>query len=122
MTKKTINIIILVAFLLIVGVGVFLMFGKATAPTNTSGIVFYYGQECPHCLKVEEYIKNNNIDAKIPVTKKEVWHDQTNAAEMIARAKKCGLDPNAVGVPLLYDNGKCYIGDVDIINYFASKL
>ena len=103
--------------------GAFLFFNKASAPTVTNNeIIFYYGQECPHCVKVEEFIKNNNVDAKIKITKKEVWHNQTNATEMIGIANKCGIPTNSVGVPLLWDGAKCYTGDTDIINWLAGKL
>jgi len=121
MTKKTLNILILVIFTVAVVVGVFLMFGKATAPT-TSGIIFYYGDGCPHCLKVEEFIKNNNLDVKIKIERKEVWHNQASAAEMTTRYQQCGLPTDNMGVPFLWDSGKCYTGDTNIINYFASKL
>ncbi|MFA6486313.1 MAG: hypothetical protein WCT40_03025 [Candidatus Magasanikbacteria bacterium] len=120
MSKQTINILALAVFGLIVTFGAFMMFGRASAPT--AGIIFYYGQECPHCLIAEEYMKNNNIEAKMTIEKKEVWHDQTNARDLLQKAHACGIATDSVGVPLLYDNGKCYSGDTDIINYFASKL
>jgi glutaredoxin-related protein len=39
----------------------------------------YYGNGCPHCAKVEEYIKNNDLDIKIE--QKEVYQNKQNAEE-----------------------------------------
>ncbi|MFA7653681.1 MAG: hypothetical protein WCX97_01395 [Candidatus Magasanikbacteria bacterium] len=120
MTKKSLNLIILIAFVTIVIVGTLFMFNKTSAPT--SGTILYYGQQCPHCIKVEEFIKNNNLDTKIQITKKEIWYNQANAAEMINKANICGLPTATVGVPFLWDGTKCYTGDTDIINWLASNL
>ncbi len=86
------------------------------------GIVYYYGEECPHCKKVAEFLDKNGVYGKVDFTKKEVWHNRDNGEELMKRAQKCGIDPNGVGVPFLYANGKCYIGDADVIEFFKSKI
>ena len=88
--------------------------------TSASGIVFYYGAECPHCKDVEKFVADNKIADKVAFTSKEVWHDQANAAEMSARAKTCGLSEDKVGVPFLFADGKCHIGTPDVETYFRT--
>lgn len=90
--------------------------------TSDAGIVYYYGAECPHCEKIQEFLEQNNVAAKVDYVKKEVWHDTTNNREMQTRTKEmCGLKPEDLGVPLVIGDGKCYIGEVDVQNFFKQK-
>lgn len=94
--------------------------GSASGGSAPSGIVFYYGAECPHCKDVEAFLDENKVADKVNFTKKEVWHDQTNAAEMAEAVKACGLSGDKVGVPFLYADGKCHVGTPDVEGYFRT--
>jgi glutaredoxin len=100
---------------------------QANEPTSqgnqqSSQIILFYGDGCPHCAIVEEYIKENSISDKISFAQKEVYYNQNNAKELEAKAKICGLPTDSIGVPFLWDGEKCFIGDQDIINFFKQKL
>lgn len=84
--------------------------------------IFYYGNTCPHCEIVEEWFEANQVEEKITFSKKEVYDNRANAAELTKVAVACGLDANNIGVPFLYAEGQCLIGSPDIISYFAQKL
>ncbi|PIR67099.1 MAG: hypothetical protein COU51_00290 [Parcubacteria group bacterium CG10_big_fil_rev_8_21_14_0_10_36_14] len=84
-------------------------------------IILFYGDGCPHCTIVEEYIKENSIGDKISFAQKEVCYNQNNAKKLGAKAKICGLPTDSIGVPFLWDGEKCLIGDQDIINFFKQK-
>ncbi len=84
-------------------------------------IILFYGDGCPHCAIVEDYIKKNNIKEKLTFGEKEVYYNQNNAKELEAKAKICGLPIDSIGVPFLWDGSKCYIGDQDIIDFFQQK-
>jgi len=87
-----------------------------------SQIILFYGDGCPHCAIVEKYIKENKIQDKISFIQKEVYYNQSNARELEAKAKICGLPTDSIGVPFLWDGEKCLIGDQDIINFFKEKV
>lgn len=87
----------------------------------TASVVYYYGRECPHCEKVAEFLDDNDIYNKVDFAKKEVWHNKENGKNLMIDAQKCGINPSSVGVPFLFSDGKCFIGDVDVINYFKEK-
>jgi len=87
-----------------------------------SQIILFYGDGCPHCAIVEEYIKENNINDKISFAQKEVYYNQSNAKELEAKAKICGLPTDSIGVPFLWNGEKCLIGDQDIIEFFSQKI
>jgi len=87
-----------------------------------SQITLFYGDGCPHCAIVEDYIKNNNIKERLSFEEKEVYYNQNNAKELEAKAKICGLATDSIGVPFLWDGLKCYVGDQDIINFLNQKI
>ena len=100
-------------------------FSGGTTPTtdpNTKGIILFYGRECPHCKDVEDFITANNISQKVSFTRSEVWHNKDNAQLLAQKAQICGITGDSVGVPFLYDgNNKCYIGEVDVPNFFKTQ-
>ncbi len=84
-------------------------------------IILFYGNGCPHCVIVEEYIKENKTQDKISFAQKEVYYNQNNAKELESKAKICGLPADAIGVPFLWDGSKCFIGDQEIIEFFKQQ-
>jgi glutaredoxin len=90
--------------------------------TPTSTMILYYGDTCPHCKIVEEYIKTNKVAEKLFIINKEVYNNQANADELTARAKTCGLDANAIGVPFLWTGQDCLVGDQPIIKFLDSQI
>ncbi len=90
------------------------------ALSNT--LVYYYGAECPHCQRVEEFLDANKVADTVSYTKKEVWHDEKNSAELARRAKSvCGLEAKDLGVPFVIADGKCFSGETDVMNIFKEK-
>ena len=98
---------------------------SASAPEAAASaeqpLVLYYGDGCPHCANVDAFMSENDILAKLSVTQKEVYKNQTNAAELIARAKACGMTGDSVGVPFLYNGTDCIVGDQPIIAYLSQE-
>jgi glutaredoxin len=118
--KKTISI--LFGVLAIVAGLVFWGLRETKLPTDDpNAIVYYYGEGCPHCKVVSEFLSQYNIADKISFEKKEVWGNKANASEMQRRAKICGIQPEGMGVPFVYAAGKCFIGEPDVKKFFAEK-
>ncbi|OGI34480.1 MAG: hypothetical protein A2259_01030 [Candidatus Moranbacteria bacterium RIFOXYA2_FULL_43_15] len=92
------------------------------AVRDDSKIIFFYGQECPHCKIVEDYFRKNGVSEKIEFSQREVYHSKPNANFMLEKARACGLDEKKLGVPLLWTEEKCYIGDKEIVSYFEEQL
>ena len=95
----------------------------ATQPSSDSykTPIFFYGNTCPHCAEVETWMEENKIKEKINVIKKEVYDNQQNAKELTQAAQDCGLPTDSIGVPFLYDEGKCFIGTPDVTKYLSEK-
>jgi len=119
---------IIIVGVILAAVLVLVIFGIAqtrnqTKPQAPQGdeIVLYYGNTCPHCKEVEDFISKNNIKAKINLVEKEVYQNQGNAKELGEAAQKCGLATDSVGVPFLFAEGKCFIGTPDVVSYLSQK-
>jgi len=82
-------------------------------------MILYYGNSCPHCKTVENYIAENNLAEKLRIEQKEISSDRTNQDEFIRTAKSCGLGSDNLGVPMLWDakTQKCHSGDQTIIDF-----
>ncbi|MFA5985980.1 MAG: hypothetical protein WC819_01365 [Parcubacteria group bacterium] len=119
------NIFIGVAIgLVLAGIGLYFILPDDSMETPLSEkIIFYYGDTCPHCKNVEEYVAQNNVQEKVPFEQKEVYNNEENAKELTRTAQQCGLEKNKVGVvPLLWTGENCLVGDKDIIAFFAEKI
>lgn len=126
MNKKIIIPTILFIIILVFSFAVLLKNKGNKETTNQqpeqSQIILFYGDGCPHCAIVEEYIKDNKVKEKIYFVEKEVYYNRGNADELAEKAEKCGLATDSIGVPFLWDGSKCFIGDIDIINFFKEKI
>jgi glutaredoxin len=122
MKNKVIIPTILFIIVLIFSVVILLENKESNHPAEQSQIVLFYGDGCPHCAIVEDYIKNNNIKERLSFEEKEVYYNQNNAKELEAKAKICGLATDSIGVPFLWEGEKCYVGDQEIIRFFNQKI
>jgi len=90
--------------------------------TEESQIVLYYGDGCPACAIVEDYIEKNTIKERIEFEQKEIYYNKKNADELAEKAKTCGISANSVQIPFLWDGSKCFVGSQTIIDFFNQKL
>lgn len=123
MNKKFL-ILILIGVILLGGVSFLLFQNKNNQPVNTNGIILFYGIGCPYCAKVDEFIKENDVEAKVDFVRKEIRLNQRNAELFLKLTKECGIADKDTGIPLLWDgsSSKCIIGDEDIIQFFKEKI
>lgn len=122
MNKQNIFFVI-VGIVMVSGVLMYLFLSQNTVtPVVGDDVVFYYGVTCPHCKIVEEYIAENSVHEKMQFVQKEVYNNAQNSQELKRVAQDCGIEPTQVGVPLLWDGTMCFVGDKDIIAYFATEL
>jgi len=112
--KKAVVVFLIANFLIILSL--YLIYINKKPKYSNDEILFFYGETCPHCKNVEIFIEENNIDAKLKIIRKEVYYNEMNRKELLDFAKKCNLNQAEIGVPLIYYEGKCYIGDKDGIN------
>jgi glutaredoxin len=111
----------IIILVIIAVIGAILIWGQVAARKEASRpkMILFYGDTCPHCKNVEEYINANNVKAKLSFQELEVYNNKVNAKLLGDKAKQCGLDTSqGVGVPFFFDGQNCISGDQDIINFF----
>ncbi|MDD4135946.1 MAG: hypothetical protein PHN66_02660 [Candidatus Shapirobacteria bacterium] len=92
----------------------------------TSDYILFYGDTCPHCKIVEEFISTNQIDQKLKISQLEVYENKPNSTLFINTVQEIcpdQLSNNGLPVPFLVDqkDKKCITGDSSIIQYFTEK-
>ncbi|OGZ72810.1 MAG: hypothetical protein A2908_00320 [Candidatus Staskawiczbacteria bacterium RIFCSPLOWO2_01_FULL_38_12b] len=124
--KKRVLIIALAILALAVYVGLFFYKGNwplfAKKTPQVSGIILFEGNNCSYCDKVDDFIKSNAIESKVPFTRLEVFDNSFNANLLADKAQVCGLDSSHIGVPFLWDGTTCVVGYVDVITFFREKI
>lgn len=99
-------------------------------PQLPEGIVLFFGDGCPHCKNVEDFLQANRVDEKLKITRLEIPFAGKTSPELRANAllagqlaKQCKIDVSGgLGVPFMYDGkSNCFLGDVDAINFFKNE-
>ena len=88
---------------------------------DKDAFIYFYGNTCPHCAELNEWLKETGIEKKVKFEKREVYQNKANANLMEQAAQICNLDTTQLGVPFVYDNGKCYIGSDQAKEIFQKK-
>jgi len=124
--KKIITLVTILAV-------IFGLFKLLSTKPNTLGsqtydspdLVLFWGDGCPHCEKVKEYIQTNKLDSKVKINYKEVYYNKSNQKLLSDTVKQCPeIDSTqGIGVPLAFDpqNKQCLYGDQPIIDWLKTK-
>jgi glutaredoxin len=95
---------------------------KVNAELNeeTNGAILFYGINCPACEVLDQLMESQGINEN-SYEHKEVYYNQKNSKELIAKAGECGLNTSSISIPFLWVDGLCYVGVEPIINYFEQQ-
>lgn len=106
-------------FLLVVAF--FGLFGWSWANEN---YLYFYGNTCAHCQKVEKYFEENQIEKEYRITKYEVFEHNENRELLGSYLEKLNLGRDQVWTPfMVIESGgemASLMGDRDIIEYFSA--
>lgn len=95
-----------------------------TACTN-SGLdqrtILFYGNTCPHCKDLDGIFEKFKISEKFQFEHLEVYDNKVNSNLLGAAALECGIKTDSIGVPFLFTEKKCYIGNPEILKYVSEK-
>ncbi|MGD9153080.1 MAG: hypothetical protein PVG30_05440 [Gammaproteobacteria bacterium] len=119
-------VIALLIIVLAIAVGSF-YFYKTSRPLHSAvikpKIILFYGLGCPHCAKVEAFLRTPQAK-NISIITKEVYYDRTNLRNLISKAQKCGaVKDGTVAIPLLWQgNNQCIIGEDKVMQYLKNLV
>ncbi|HOG15458.1 MAG TPA: cytochrome c biogenesis protein [Candidatus Absconditabacterales bacterium] len=107
-------------FVIVFSLGFFLSFSFA------QDYVYFYGNGCTHCAKVEKFFDENDVVSKYNVKELEIYFNRNNLKTFSDYIEKLEIDKNKAGVPFLVidsENECDYVaGDKKIIGFFQEKL
>jgi len=88
--------------------------------------IFFYGNGCSHCAKVEKFFDENNIEQKYDLEMKEIYFNRDNLKDFQQYIDKLEIDSSKAWVPFLVieNENECdYVAwDKKIISFFQEKL
>ena len=108
-------------FLMLFCVGINVSQYISTASASEK-VIFFWGQGCSHCSKVDAYVQKNNLDEVFDIERKEIYFDEENREEFTRLCDGHNLELNERGVPMAVINGKCVIGDKPIIDQLNNGI
>ncbi len=80
--------------------------------------IIYHSQTCSHCKVLLEHLEENSLTQNFTLKDVSI---KANQDEMKTKAADCNLDTSkGIGVPFLFDSGKCIMGDQPIIDHIES--
>lgn len=115
--------IIIVALIFIFSLIIYYIYSlkPPTIDKSQADLILYWGNGCPHCEVVKDYISENNLDSKFKIIQKEVYYDKDNQKDLEITVALCpDIDKSkGIGVPLGFDvkNQTCLLGDTPIIEW-----
>lgn len=92
-------------------------------PREANTYEYFWGNGCPHCKTVDDFVATWDKKDSITIKKFEVWSNTKNAEIMKDRYNSCDPKPTAsqMAVPFLVTpDGKCLMGDTPIIDLYKS--
>src|SRR6185369_1255062 len=87
----------------------------------SKGIIYFYGNNCDQCSKVNDYIKSNDVAKKVAFTQLEILDNPNNYKIFTDKVQICGMNIKQVGVPFLFDGTNCVVGYPSVIKFFQDK-
>jgi cytochrome c biogenesis protein CcdA/glutaredoxin len=88
---------------------------------NTSRIYFFYGIGCPHCGEVERFFEEEDLYARYPVEKREIYFNRANALLFSSVMDRLGVPEKSRGVPAVVIGNKLIVGDEPIKDNFVAE-
>lgn len=122
--KKIYKSLILSVLSLVSGFFIFAdaAFADPLASQSQKNVTIYVADSCPHCVKVEQYLDDNDVGAYFNITLKEVSRNRANAKEFSDWTDKMGVDIRDRGVPFMVVGNQYFVGDKPIINFFDEQI
>jgi glutaredoxin len=114
---------------LILSVGFFIpvrVFAEAeeevgSSGVDTSGLILFVREGCPHCANVEKFLDDNGLTSEVQIL--DVEADPANAALYTQLSNDAGMSlEEQGGVPLLFDDGEAVTSADVIIEHLGAKF
>lgn len=104
----------------------FLSFFLLFSFVSAQEYIYFYGNGCAHCAKVEKYFKDNDVEKNFSLSQKEIYFNRDNLELFNEYVQKLELPTDQVGIPMMIiegDSDCSYLaGDRSIISFFDKQI
>ena len=83
--------------------------------------ILYHNNTCSHCIKVLEFMNQQGINSDKHIILKKPYQNKEIYQEFLNVIQTCHIPVYQIGIPLLWDDGKCYTGDQEIITHWKNN-
>jgi len=83
--------------------------------------ILFFGNTCPHCQELDKTFEQFGVGENFLFEHLEVYENKENANLLGTAALNCGLNTKNIGVPFLYAENECYVGNPEILKYVSEK-
>lgn len=122
MKKNIILFLAVLVLLIIIGIGIKQNIEQTDTivQENSSGNYLFYGNGCAHCAKVSRYFQKNGTLEKHGIKEKNISGNAKYSSEFNEICQNSGFPLDKRGIPMLYFEGQCLMGDQPIIDFFEN--
>ena len=94
---------------------------ETTQAAAKKSYILFYGETCPYCHDVLDWMGEVGLDSLLEVEQREVYNNPQYNEQMKLAATNCGVTRS--GVPFLYDAAEkeCVVGSTPIIDYLSAE-
>ncbi len=106
--KKASKKILPIGFIIVLAIAFGIEFTYDAHAQKKVTIYYFYGKNCPHCVKAEPIIQNLARRYHLNLKKFEVWYNDGNRNKLVSMAKERGK--SVQGVPTIIIGKAVYTG------------
>lgn len=96
--------------------------GTFASSKKNVDLVYFYGEGCPHCAKVEPFIRELEQKYEVIIEAYEIYSNRSNMKLMQGYFERYDLPMNRMGVPAVFTSNSYIVGDADILQGLESTL
>jgi cytochrome c biogenesis protein CcdA/glutaredoxin-related protein len=89
--------------------------------TEKKKAVYFYSETCPHCVRVDQYFKDNGIYEKYDIKRVDAV-DQENVVLLNGMYDAFGVADKDKKIPVIFFSNKLLVGDEPTIKSFVSQI
>jgi thioredoxin-related protein len=95
---------------------------KPIDETANGALILYWAEGCSHCERVKFEIQQTGLDKKLNIIAKESYGNDEKYREFFERVQYCQVPEYQMGVPMLWDGERCYLGVTDIMEELDNRM
>jgi cytochrome c biogenesis protein CcdA/glutaredoxin len=108
--------------MLLLSLFIFLILAQNIHAQQGACLYFFYGDGCPHCARVEPFVKQLEEKYGLEVHRFEIYNNRSNALLLNTYFDAYNVSKNERGVPAIFIANKYIVGDKPILQNLENEI